>query len=149
MGLNEDWLTVGASLKWPLDELQLLALLYGLHFSSLEVVAWFELATPFEISVNKGSKVQITEASWFWLLVPFQGSAGICNRHQCSRPWPHVVSAALSEPSLPALQDFHIQTSDKISPVSTWVKQEHSRTLTFIWSPIWGQTEQKHYCGLI
>lgn len=37
------WLASGASLKWPLEEQQLLALLHWLHFSALEVAAWDRL----------------------------------------------------------------------------------------------------------
>lgn len=49
------------------------------------------------VSVTRRSKVQIMEASWFWLsvldwCVPSQGSAGICNRHRHGRPWPHAVN---------------------------------------------------------
>lgn len=37
------WLASGASLKWPLEEQQLLALLHWLHFSAPEVAAWDRL----------------------------------------------------------------------------------------------------------
>ena len=46
MGVNGDWLTFIASLKWPFEELQFLALLHWLHFSTSVIAACIYSTIP-------------------------------------------------------------------------------------------------------
>ena len=51
MEVTVDWLAFGASLKWPLEELQFLALLHWLHFTASEVAVWSLFGLYFIVQV--------------------------------------------------------------------------------------------------